>query len=44
MKKGFSWVVREGDEGDLEGIFSLRRIAFGVRVEERWMKNSGDGN
>jgi len=35
MKKGFSWVVREGDEGDLEGIFSLRRIAFGEGEEEK---------
>jgi hypothetical protein len=35
MKNGFSWVVREGDEGDLEGIFSLRRIAFGEIAEEK---------
>jgi hypothetical protein len=35
MKKGFSWVVREGDEGDLEGIFSLRRIVFGEGEEEK---------
>ena len=35
MKKGLSWVVREGDEKDLEGIFSLRKIVFGEMEKDK---------
>jgi len=28
MRKDYHWAVRDGDEKDLEGIFSLRKIAF----------------
>ena len=42
MKKGLSWVVREGDEKDLKGILSLRKIVFGEiekdKLDERFWR------
>jgi len=35
MKKGLSWVVREGDEKDLKGILSLRKIVFGEMEKDK---------
>jgi GNAT superfamily N-acetyltransferase len=35
MKKGLNWVVREGGEGDLKGILSLRKIVFRKTEEEK---------
>jgi GNAT superfamily N-acetyltransferase len=35
MGKSRNWLVREGDERDIEGIFFLRKIAFGETEEEK---------
>lgn len=35
MAKDQHWIVRDGDEKDLEGIFSLRKIAFGETEEDK---------
>jgi len=48
MKRDHTWIVRDGDENDLEGILSLRKIAFGGTEEDkldprfwRWEFNEG---
>jgi len=35
MKKGLSWVVREGDEKDFKGILFLRKIVFGEMEKDK---------
>jgi GNAT superfamily N-acetyltransferase len=35
MKKGHSWIVREGDEKDLRRILSLRKIVFGEMEKDK---------
>jgi len=35
MGQGQKWFVRDGDEKDLKGIFSLRKIAFGEMEREK---------
>lgn len=35
MKRNYTWIVRDGDENDLEGILSLRKIVFGRTEEDK---------
>ncbi len=35
MKRDHTWIVREGEEKHLEGILSLRKIAFGGEEEDK---------
>lgn len=35
MERGKTWVVRDGDEKDLEGILSLRKIVFGEMEKDK---------
>jgi GNAT superfamily N-acetyltransferase len=35
MKKAHNWIVRDGDEKDLRGILSLRKIVFGEEEKDK---------